>query len=186
MGGLPPLTGKWRGPARILKRLGPVSFEIQDVTTEVQMKAHLNHLKAYYAPAELSYAADDEVEDDEEVEDSDDDDAEAPNPDDPWVAMLTSMVREAEACGVARELQMLELIYSELFCCNAVSADHSDPRHGRIVKCINYQEGVHSTGVRADTRLCQLVGSEGYRKKGFRLERNMKMGSEPSQANVQE
>nr|XP_027210099.1 uncharacterized protein LOC113803510 [Penaeus vannamei] len=102
MGGLPPLTGKWRGPARILKRLGPVSFEIQDVTTEVQMKAHLNHLKAYYAPAELSYAADDEVEDDEEVEDSDDDDAEAPNPDDPWVAMLTSMVREAEACGVAR------------------------------------------------------------------------------------
>jgi len=103
MGGLPPLTGKWRGPARILKRLGPVSFEIQDVTTEVQMKAHLNHLKAYHAPAELSYAADDEVEDDEEVEDSDDAAAaEAPNPDDPWVAMLTSMVWEAEACGVAR------------------------------------------------------------------------------------
>jgi len=86
-----------------MKRLGPVSFEIQDVTTEVQMKAHLNHLKAYHAPAELSYAADDEVEDDEEVEDSDDAAAaEAPNPDDPWVAMLTSMVLEAEACGIVR------------------------------------------------------------------------------------
>ncbi|XP_037774457.1 uncharacterized protein LOC119571066 [Penaeus monodon] len=94
MGGLPPLTGKWRGPARVLKRLGPVSFEIQDVATEVQMKAHLNHLKRYCPPNELSYAAEDD-EDDDDGDDGDEGDVgadEPPNSVDPWVAVLTSMM----------------------------------------------------------------------------------------------
>lgn len=30
MGGLPPLSGKWRRPARIIRRLGPVSLEVQN------------------------------------------------------------------------------------------------------------------------------------------------------------
>jgi len=105
MGGLPPLTGKWRGPARVLKRLGPVSFEIQDVATEVQMKAHLNHLKRYCPPNELSYAAEDD-EDDDDGDDGDEGDVgadEPPNSVDPWVAVLTSMVREPESCEPARE-----------------------------------------------------------------------------------
>ncbi|XP_069995893.1 uncharacterized protein [Penaeus vannamei] len=38
MGGLPPLTRKWRGPARIIRRLGPIAFEIEDLETEVQFR----------------------------------------------------------------------------------------------------------------------------------------------------
>jgi len=92
MGGLPPLTRKWRGPARITRRLGPVAFEIEDLETEVQLKAHLNHLKAYHPPAELSYGTSDS----DGEEDDDRDDPNPPNPDanDPWVAVLTSLVME--------------------------------------------------------------------------------------------
>ncbi|XP_037783692.1 uncharacterized protein LOC119579919 [Penaeus monodon] len=110
MGGVPPLTGKWHGPARVLKRLGPVSFEIQDVATEVQMKAHLNHLKRYCPPNELSYAA----EDDEDDDDGDVGADEPPNSVDPWVAVLTSMVREPESCELHESLKMmLRQIYPE-------------------------------------------------------------------------
>ncbi|XP_037774043.1 uncharacterized protein LOC119570321 [Penaeus monodon] len=92
MGSLPPLTRKWRGPARITRRLGPVAFEIEDLETEVQLKAHLNHLKAYHPPAELSYGTSDS----DGEEDDDRDDPNPPNPDanDPWVAVLTSLVME--------------------------------------------------------------------------------------------
>nr|XP_027230708.1 uncharacterized protein LOC113822374 [Penaeus vannamei] len=52
------------GPARIIRRLGPVAFEIEDLETEVQFRAHLNHLKAYHPPAELSYGTSDDDDDD--------------------------------------------------------------------------------------------------------------------------
>jgi len=106
MGGLPPLTRKWRGPARIIRRLGPVAFEIEDLETEVQFRAHLNHLKAYHPPAELSYGTSDDDDDDGDNDDDGTDDPNPPNPDDPWVAVLTSLVMEPEfddsGCGSLR------------------------------------------------------------------------------------
>jgi hypothetical protein len=106
MGGLPPLTRKWRGPARIIRRLGPVAFEIEDLETEVQFRAHLNHLKAYHPPAELSYGTSDDDDDDGDNDVDGTDDPNPPNPDDPWVAVLTSLVMEPEfddsGCGSLR------------------------------------------------------------------------------------
>jgi len=106
MGGLPPLTRKWRGPARIIRRLGPVAFEIEDLETEVQFRAHLNHLKAYHPPAELSYGTSDDDDDDGDNDDDGTDDPNPPNPDDPWIAVLTSLVMEPEfddsGCGSLR------------------------------------------------------------------------------------
>jgi len=69
------------------------------------MKAHLNHLKRYCPPNELSYAAEDD-EDNDDGDDGDEGDVgadEPPNSVDPWVAVLTSMVREPESCEPARE-----------------------------------------------------------------------------------
>ncbi|XP_037789355.1 uncharacterized protein LOC119584778 [Penaeus monodon] len=107
MGGLPPLTGKWRGPAQILRRLGPVSFEVQNLDTGVQLKAHLNHLKPFRLSEELSYAVDDDEEGLEEGGENDTDQpgAEAQDPgapEDPWISGLTSFAREPEEC---RELK---------------------------------------------------------------------------------
>nr|XP_027237781.1 uncharacterized protein K02A2.6-like [Penaeus vannamei] len=126
MGGLPPLSGKWRGPARVIRRLGPVSFEVLNLDTGVQLKAHLNHLKPYRPSEELSYAVDDDDEegraDDEEGRPGDEEgpanDEEGPGddeeggedgtnqpgaavqdadlPEDPWVSVLTSFAREPE------------------------------------------------------------------------------------------
>jgi len=59
-GGLPPLSGKWRGPARVISILGPVTVLIQDVNTDVQFRAHFNHVKPFRSSAEFSYALDDE------------------------------------------------------------------------------------------------------------------------------
>ncbi|XP_037802986.1 uncharacterized protein LOC119597480 [Penaeus monodon] len=92
MGGLPPLSRKWRGPARIMRCVGPVAFESEDLETEVQLKAHLNLLKAYHPPTELSYG---KSESDEE-EDDGIDDPNPSNPDDTWVAVLTFLVMEPE------------------------------------------------------------------------------------------
>jgi len=111
MGGLPPLSGKWRGPARILRRLGPVSFEVQNLDTGVQLKAHLNHLKPYRPSEELSYAVDDDEEGLEDSEEVGEDDTNQPGaeaqdagaPEDPWISVLTSFAREPEEC---RELEV--------------------------------------------------------------------------------
>jgi len=59
-GTIPPLSGRWRGPARVVARLGPVSFEVRDVHTDVQIKAHANHLKPFRTSHELSYESEDE------------------------------------------------------------------------------------------------------------------------------
>lgn len=60
-------------PSRVLKRLGPVSFEIQ-------MKAHFNHLKRHCPPNELSYAAEDKEENGDDDDDNGDGDAAATEP----------------------------------------------------------------------------------------------------------
>ncbi|XP_042873766.1 uncharacterized protein LOC122254243 [Penaeus japonicus] len=65
-GAAAPLSGRWRGPARVVSRLGPVTFEIRDVHTDVQMKAHLNHLKPFRTSHELSYESEDESDHDPE------------------------------------------------------------------------------------------------------------------------
>jgi len=78
-----PLGPKWQGPARVVKRLGPVSFEIQDLDSGKILRAHLNHLRPYLPPLELSYA-------DDAAPDSEDE----PVNDDPWVAVLTSCVQD--------------------------------------------------------------------------------------------
>ncbi|XP_069990640.1 uncharacterized protein [Penaeus vannamei] len=81
-----PLGPRWLGPARISKRFGPVSFEVQHLDSGKVMRAHLNHLHPYHPPQELSYP-DDNIDPDEEKE--------APSaPDDPWVAILTTCVRD--------------------------------------------------------------------------------------------
>jgi len=74
-GSLPPLTGKWRGPARVVAQLGPLAFEVRDVHTDVRLRAHLNHLKPFKTSEELCYASEDEDDDD-------------PGPDDPDVPDL--------------------------------------------------------------------------------------------------
>jgi len=63
-----PLTGRWKGPARIITQLGPLAFEIRDIHTDVQRRAQLNHLKPFKSSAELSYSSE---ECDADVEDSD-------------------------------------------------------------------------------------------------------------------
>jgi len=45
--------------------LGPVTVEIRDVNTDVQFKAHLNHVKPFRSSAEFSYALEDEESDGE-------------------------------------------------------------------------------------------------------------------------
>ncbi|XP_047491656.1 uncharacterized protein LOC125040907 [Penaeus chinensis] len=75
-----PLGPKWRGPARICKRLGPVSFEVQHLDSGKVLRAHLNHLRPYKSSEELAYA---DVEEDPD---------ELPEDNDPWVAILTSCV----------------------------------------------------------------------------------------------
>lgn len=60
-GAIPPLSGRWRGPARVVARLGPVSFEIRDVHTDVQLKAHVNYLKPFRTSHELSYDSEDKL-----------------------------------------------------------------------------------------------------------------------------
>jgi len=83
-----PLGPRWLGPARISKRFGPVSFEVQHLDSGKVVRAHLNHLRPYHPPQELSYP-DDNIDPDEGEEE------EAPSaPDDPWVAILTTCVRD--------------------------------------------------------------------------------------------
>jgi len=83
-----PLGARWRGPARICKRLGPVSFQIQDLALDKVLKAHANHLRPYRQSQELAFP-----EDEPEVPE---DDPEQPVEDDPWVAVLTSCVLDHE------------------------------------------------------------------------------------------
>lgn len=112
MGGLPPLTGKWRGPARVLKRLGPVSFEIQ-------MKALPNHLKRHCPPNELSYAAEGKEENGDDDDDNGDGDAAATEPQNsvdrrPWCG-------SQKPVGLLESLKMLSMMYpgaSRLMSCN--------------------------------------------------------------------
>jgi len=83
-----PLGPRWLGPARISKRFGPVSFEVQHLDSGKVVRAHLNHLRPYHPPQELSYP-DDNIDPDEGEEE------EAPSaPDDPWVAILTTCVHD--------------------------------------------------------------------------------------------
>jgi len=77
-----PLGPKWRGPARVCKRFGPVSFEVQHLESGQVLRAHLNHLRPYHPPEELAYPDHEEPRDLEEV----------PESDDPWVAILTTCV----------------------------------------------------------------------------------------------
>jgi len=81
-----PLGPKWLGPARISKRFGPVSFEVQHLDSGKVLRAHLNHLRPYHPPQELSYPDDRIVPEEEEDMPS--------ASDDPWVAILTTCVRE--------------------------------------------------------------------------------------------
>jgi len=64
-GSLPPLSGKWRGPARVVSILGPVTIQIRDIHTEVEFRAHLNHVKPFRSSAEFSYALEDEESEEE-------------------------------------------------------------------------------------------------------------------------
>lgn len=80
------LGPRWLGPARTSKRFGPVSFEVQHLDSGKVVRAHLNHLRPYHPPQELSYP-DDNIGPDEEVE-------ALSAPDDPWVAILITRVRD--------------------------------------------------------------------------------------------
>lgn len=102
MGRLPPLSSKWRGLARILRRLGPVSYLIQKVDTGIQLKAHLNHLKPYH-PSEEFYAVNEE--DMKGLEGAKEESKDDTNqlgvevqdtgiPEDTWVSLLTSCARD--------------------------------------------------------------------------------------------
>ncbi|ROT65342.1 hypothetical protein C7M84_016696 [Penaeus vannamei] len=62
-----PLGPKWRGPARVCKRFGPVSFEVQHLESGQVLRAHLNHLRPYHPPEELAYPDHEEPRDLEEV-----------------------------------------------------------------------------------------------------------------------
>ncbi|XP_047469494.1 uncharacterized protein LOC125025520 [Penaeus chinensis] len=77
-----PLGPKWRGPTRVCKRFGPVSFEIQHLESGKVLRSHFNHLRPYHPPEELTYPDQEEPRDMEEV----------PEPDDPWIAILTTCV----------------------------------------------------------------------------------------------
>ena len=63
-----PLTGRWKGPARVITRLGPVSFEVLDVLTDVRRRAHANHLKPFKSSAELSYSSEESGDDSSDSE----------------------------------------------------------------------------------------------------------------------
>lgn len=42
------LGPKWRGRARVSKKIGPVSFEVQDLDYGKVLCAYLNHLRSYH------------------------------------------------------------------------------------------------------------------------------------------
>lgn len=75
------LGPKWRGPARLCKQFGPVSFEIQHLESGEVLRSRLNHLRPYHPPEELTYPHQ-KLRDPEEV----------PEPDDPWIAILTTCI----------------------------------------------------------------------------------------------
>lgn len=63
-----PLTGRWKGPARVISKLGPVSFEVLDVHTDVRRRAHANHLKPFKSAAELSYSSEESEDESSDAE----------------------------------------------------------------------------------------------------------------------
>jgi len=63
-----PLGSRWVGPCRIVRKLGPVAFLLEDMMPpNTQRRAHTNDLKPYVPPLELDFGPDDPEPEDEPV-----------------------------------------------------------------------------------------------------------------------
>lgn len=63
-----PLGSRWAGPCRIVRKLGPVAFLLEDTAPpNTRRRAHINDLKPYVPPLELDFGPDDPEPEDEPV-----------------------------------------------------------------------------------------------------------------------
>ncbi|XP_037773447.1 uncharacterized protein K02A2.6-like [Penaeus monodon] len=85
------LGDRWRGPARIMKRIGPVSYLCKEVNEPYrELKCHINQLKEFVPEQELQFT-DDVVDNSLPLECGDWDE-----PGEPWRLALLSVVRSTE------------------------------------------------------------------------------------------